>query len=456
MSKGFVVTLVTIFSICVLCAAVYFLGVTASKQPLIMFGVVDNSGKTIVPVKYKLTSYIDDNNFFVSKNDKGFIYNIETKKLKPTEYSFIAKASDNLYSVIKNNHSGLVDKNYKVVIPIKYSNVSVDNNIIRAFTYGGDNNISLFDLKGKKILQTTSHNFIYYKNESAVVTRSNKDKGKYYTIDETGVKLLPTNYDKFVSISEGLAVFKKGDKCGVVSLKTGKEIVPPIYGHINVFQNGYAVVSDKDITKIGGNGTVRRGVIDRNGKLVIPLSNNYIGNFSEGLLSIYKGNKAGYMDINRKEVIPLKYASANEFSEGLAAVENDKNEWGFIDKTGKQIVPFTYKHVEPFHKGYAVVIKYNNNFINKSIGKGINNLMNKSDSSDLSDSFSFEGSGVIDKTGKEVVPFKYTLVYLNEVDPFSISDYINKSDNKYFIVCKINKFAFFGRLLGFKDPDDLN
>jgi len=448
MSKGFVVTIVTILSICVICAAVYFLGVTASKQSLAICGVVDHNGKIVVPVKYEQAIYLDGDNSFVKKNDKGYIYNNKTKELKPTEYSFIIKVDNNLYYVSKDNCSGLVDKNYKVVVPIKYSMIFVDKDVIRAYRENKKGKVfCLFDLKGKKIFETTEYSFIYYKEQSIIIVKSSKEKGKYYTIDKTGKRLLALNYDRLYNIGEGFAVFKKGDKCGVVNLTTGKEIVPPIYGSINRFQNGYAVVSDKDITKMDSG--VKQGVIDKNGKFVIPLSDNRIGNFSEGLLSLQKGNKAGYMNINGKEVIPLKYAYADEFSEGLASVKNNMGKIGFIDKTGKQIVPFTYKDVNPFYNGYSVVTIQNGNLFDICASAFMNKYC-----IEPYDGYLLKISGVIDKTGKLVVPFKYSLIFNDEIGPFSIYNYENKSDKKYFMVCKMNRFAFFGRMLGFRNPED--
>jgi len=437
MSKGFVVTIVTIFSICALCAVVYFLGLISSKQPLAKCGVVDVNGKIVVPMKYQIINFIGGDNFFVSKKDKGFIYNKETKKLKPIEYSIMSKVNDNLYIVKKDKHYGGIDKNYKVVIPVEFSSVSSDKDLIRA--YKMDKGTSIFDLNGKKMFETEDMILPTSKNNRMFAISRDK-KHKYYIIDKTGKKLLTLNYDRLINFSDDVAVFKKDGKRGIVNI-SGKEILLPDYKSINTFVNGYAVVFGNSMDS---------GVIDKSGKLVFSLSNSFIENFSEGLFSIQKNMKAGYIDITGKEVIPLKYADTSSFSDGLAAVENDKYKWGFIDKTGKEVIPFVYEQSSSFYNGYAVVMKQEDNFTNKYI----NNLISNHIDSDFNGSLLLAKYGVIDKTGKEIIPCKYDIIYNENIGPFAPSFFREKPKDNYFVVGKVNIFAFLGRLMGFKNPAD--
>lgn len=115
--------------------------------------------------------------------------------------------------------------------------------------------------------------------------------------------------------------------------------------------------------------------------------------------------KWGYVNEKGKTVIKYKYYAAQEFSEDLAAVATvvpleggqETHIWGYIDKTGKEIIksgeeksPLRYKYIEakPFSNGLAKV--------------AINYLENNS--------YWSKKWGYIDKTGKEIIPVKYTKI----------------------------------------------
>lgn len=116
-----------------------------------------------------------------------------------------------------------------------------------------------------------------------------------------------------------------------------------------------------------------------NGKEKVSwLKYDYLGYFSEGLMSVCKAGKYGYVDKNLKEVIKPQFDSAFEFSEGLALVSKNKKD-GFIDKTGKVVIPYQFDFAMSFSEGLAAVEKN---------GKW----------------------GFIDKTGKVVIPIQYYLV----------------------------------------------
>ncbi len=78
------------------------------------------------------------------------------------------------------------------------------------------------------------------------------------------------------------------------------------------------------------------------------------GPFSDGLISVLKGNHWGFADRKGKIVIEPHYESVHHFSEGLAAVRlNDK--WGFIDTSGAVVLDFLYDRPGNFSRGVALV-----------------------------------------------------------------------------------------------------
>ncbi len=99
------------------------------------------------------------------------------------------------------------------------------------------------------------------------------------------------------------------------------------------------------------------GYINKKGKFKIDI-NQYQdgGNFSEGLASVYDGNKYGFIDKDGKEVIPLEYDSTNEFQQGFAVVEKNAL-YGYIGKDGTALTPIQYRLATDFDEdGEALVL----------------------------------------------------------------------------------------------------
>ena len=100
---------------------------------------------------------------------------------------------------------------------------------------------------------------------------------------------------------------------------------------IGDFSEGLACVKD---------GNDKWGVIDKEGKVIIPCQWEEISYFSEGLAVVMDENgKYGFIDKGGNVVIPCQWNYADRFAEGLAFVLDDNEKFGFIDKRGKVIIP---------------------------------------------------------------------------------------------------------------------
>lgn len=117
--------------------------------------------------------------------------------------------------------------------------------------------------------------------------------------------------------------------------------------------------------------------------------------YSEGFALARVGWDYVFFDKTGKEVLG-PYDRAESFHEGLAAVAIGKypnNMWGFINQKGETVIPFEYDDASSFSEGLAVV------------GKDVEEV------SPTGMTYKTLGHGVIDKTGKIVVPFgKYKYI----------------------------------------------
>lgn len=206
-------------------------------------------------------------------------------------------------------------------------------------------------------------------------------------IDLTGKMVIQPAYNYVMPFKKGLAVASVSESTPagyksyqVLIDKTGKWLTTQEFVSISSTPSDglYAV-------KISGSSGLNSdtdvwGVIDSKGILQASRF-NYQPYFSEGLATFSKDGRYGYMDKNGTVVIKPIYKSARAFSQGLAAVALD-NAWGYINKKGETVIKPAYISAGTFSDGVAVVNTGKSAFDNDKM------------------------SGVIDKTGKFIVPLQ--------------------------------------------------
>lgn len=286
---------------------------------------------------------------------------------------------------------------------------------------------------------------------------------KWGYIDDTGKFIITPAYDQAEDFnSNGLALIHVKDKCGLID-KSGKTVLQPEYSYITFDPEGSAIAVKGDNLY---------SLLDSTGKVVFQ-NDDIISDVSGGMASFSKKQDNGkllwgYVNTKGTVVIKPQFSTAENFNNGKALVSDINGSFKIIDlkgtivktfhvsglsdlsedtvivskKTassdllkdyistdGKSITNSSFTYAEPFKDGYAVVCT----------GKMYENKY-----------------GLIDKTGKFVIPPKYgEIAYLGEglysaAKPdkdLSLSEYIPKAvfnktgqkltDFKYY---EINRF----------------
>lgn len=160
----------------------------------------------------------------------------------------------------------------------------------------------------------------------------------------------------------GLFGFKRED---------GTVIAEPQYKFVDKFHGNYCIVY---------NDYEQCGIIDRNGRIIVPVQYPEVNYPTDGMIRFKQNNLYGFYDTAGRIVIEPQYRTASGFSEGLAVVlidfDSDYAAYRFIDKSNHIAIDADYEYAFSFSEGYAIVKKY--------------------------DRF-----GMIDHKGKEVLPIKY-------------------------------------------------
>lgn len=94
------------------------------------------------------------------------------------------------------------------------------------------------------------------------------------------------------------------------------------------------------------------GYIDSKGQIVIQPQYDFAWGFSEGLASVWIGDRAGYVDLTGNMIISPKFRYARAFRNGCAEVEVS-GKWGLIDPRGEYIAKPQYKDIRCFSDGLA-------------------------------------------------------------------------------------------------------
>jgi len=277
--------------------------------------------------------------------------------------------------------------------------------------------------------------------------------GKWGYIDQTGILVIPCQWDDACDFSEGLASVKKNGKWGYID-KYANMVIPIQLRYASPFQDGIARVDGER------NGLAFPYYIDKMGSILNSSEWRCRGRFSEGLAAVVGPNdKWGYIDREANIVIPMKYARAGDFYEGLAPVQNytrflgimTSGDYGYIDKSGNLKIPHIWRGAYAFHEGFARVesVAGGYQFIDKT-GKPISNTRWQF-AGDFSEDLASvrdrnAGWGYIDQTGELVIPYQWYHVSefsegLASVRKNSENCYIDKSGH---IVLSSTKWVYSG------------
>lgn len=321
----------------------------AGQEPPLLAGLVDSSGRIVVPCLYDA----------------------------------VDRPSSGRITVIKDGFIGYTDLNGNLVIPIQFRDASpfIQNRaavglIIDSFFLF----YTFIDTLGNQLFPPVYQNARPFADGFAAVCRYDR----WGIIDTLGNEVIPTVYERLslpdhgtilAGDSSGMALFllpdrsprtpfvyqpvtivadgrigvSRNGKQGFLDLN-GREVIPCIYDEIGLFRQGRAFVRIGDLC----------GIIDTLGDTILPLrfhnrspkGDHYI--YHDSLALVEQNGRLGYVDLQGNLAIPLYFDEAYHFSQGLAAVHKD-GAWGYIDTHGDIFLPFIFDLATSFRHGRANV-----------------------------------------------------------------------------------------------------
>lgn len=366
-----------------------------------LYGACDEKGKLLVPLEYDGVSLDYEDGYITAvKDKKTTVFDIKGKVLMRTDFEEVRwyqMKDDGFCEVKKDGKWGAINKKGEIVIPCEYDKTKC------------------------------------YQFEDEDYCEVKKDE-KWGVIDKKGTMVVPCEYDELrtYGIKEyGFCEVKLGGEMGVYSVAEKRELVPCLYDNIEVFSDAridgvfkvirndcYGVSNDKGqeiipcqysylafnsdgtyaIVAKGGTrpadaaprtndlwckpDNAQWGVVDRNGKEVVPFDFGHISHLTGDVAIVengghmeykkissymmegkqfvyyscpYKGGKNGFFNMRTgkcSECIFGDYA----IGEGYVACCNAQGKWGYLDaETMLEAVPFMYEKATEFKDGVAQV-----------------------------------------------------------------------------------------------------
>ena len=193
-------------------------------------------------------------------------------------------------------------------------------------------------------------------------------------MDLSGKELSACRFDSaFAPYREGRCAVQRGGLWGFVN-ERGEEVVECSYDAVTDFQGGRSVVLLDE----------HYGFIDTDGAAVTPLMYDMALPFSEGLAEVWRDGYAGSINTEGKEILPCEFDYVDECSEGLVMAKKGKH-WVFYDTEGKVAIDLAEMDID-----------------------GVSRF--KEGLCGISRDWKW---GFIDRSGKQVLPFRFKYPYFN-------------------------------------------
>lgn len=222
------------------------------------FGVIDITGKEIVPPKYfYIKDFSNDMALVITEDMTGGFINSQGKEITPFKYKYTEDFKGESTLVVLDKSFGVIDKKGDYVIPLQEGRINyVGENL---YSVKAGDKFYLTNTSNKRVIES-GFDSIGILQEGLIIVKNN---GKFGYIDRYGKIVIPLEYDEIGEIKGGriLAKDNRTEKFGLLDIKN-TFVVNPQYDYISDRKGEFLIV---------GNSEAKEGVINKDGKVLLPL-----------------------------------------------------------------------------------------------------------------------------------------------------------------------------------------
>lgn len=276
-------------------------------------GIVNASGKIIVPVKFDFTEVVRPNKILAYSGQNITLYELNEK---------FEVAREKKYNDF--NETGLSNRDMNAQV---YFKASVFENT-----------------SGNKWLK--------------------KPNGKFFLANATGQNLLKADFDfaytdpyAKIGIAKIYDQDRKVKNCFLIEHTSGK-----IFANLPVRDVEISDFRENDIARVVRDSTGDyKAFVTRSGKLLDKFGDSQakadtITDFFEGIIAVKAGGKYGFLNAKGEVAVPFVFDFAGNFTKNTAKVKQN-GLFGIIDKTGKFLLPAEFSEISPLTNGFFTAVK---------------------------------------------------------------------------------------------------
>lgn len=339
-------------------------------------GLINTSGKLIIPIKYdniyRISDNFSDNLFIVLNNDSVGLVNYNGKFIIPPVYNHIRYCGEFLFEAEQNDLSYIFTNSGSKISENGFENIDIKHDL-----YGNDiivaktnEKLEVFDAKGKKINVNGLLGVDYIRDIYFVGNNKNDDliyfdaTGKFYLNKKD---VLPLNYEPFednqkfgfkknndishpavfsdlIYLYGNIWAVKKDEKWGIIDISTNKTLYQFEFDRLENGEFSNMIYVEKN-RKCGL-------ISNRNLQVILPVEYDLIFENDlmedEGYGSYYKIRKAdknGLINSQGQIILPCEYDNII-FQKPPVIITQKNNKYGLSNMDGVQIQPSIYDTIE--------------------------------------------------------------------------------------------------------------
>lgn len=345
------------------------------------FGIFDESGKVLIAPQYERADILHEYGVIgVGNKGKEGLVDLSGKTLLPIMYDDIGRSTDGLRPVrIGKDHFYLNEKG-QPAFDFKAFYIS-DFRFGYSVATLADKRQILIDRNGKIIFEADIEDDLYIASSKIAFYKTDNSRG---WIDLVSGKVHPSNASVMmvngVLMEDASRIPILGRPVYLLTRQNQKTRKIDGYKVITkdrkiLVQNGKTFnlldVTPDEIADPNHTSPVegqknpaysfwhegKFGLVNGKGVVILPPLYEDIGTWSEGKATIQKNGLYGLVNDLGKVILPPVHDRIELMRDGMSAARSAASRWGFIDENGKTAVPFEYDEVIEFSHGLGRVKK---------------------------------------------------------------------------------------------------
>ena len=322
------------------------------------YGFRNTSGQVLVPAEYDKLSATFDTLMIPEKNGMKGVINNRGEVIIPFEYrslrlSIKPAGHQHGFAIVSKDKSsyGILDAKGQLVLPLQfdeYTQALAPDLLVGHVR--NDEMLQFFDAHGKLLFKAPGRRAFPGFNDETVQIES-KDYKLYFIFKKDGSPVFPSNLPFGKWTDGNLIVYGQYPPFGIINF-AGDTILPFEYESIRPSLPGQFLVKMKGF---------REGIVDGNGKFVIPVDTQDIKLWE----NVYQVNQRGISALynaNGQQILPFEYDiwDAGDVKRGIDIPERNiykhvkvrnvnTNKWGlYATETGACVLPVEYSNIHYF------------------------------------------------------------------------------------------------------------